>query len=431
MKNQIIKVKFESIEPEGKAVSHYNQRAVFCFGVLPNEVANIRIIKQKKNYYLCELVELLEKSEYRIKEKEDHYLSCSPWQIIKYDFQKELKKQNIIDVFYRFAKEKIILNDFFVDEKNIYSYRTKIEYSLYKDDDGFFFAFHKRGSARGLVKSSSGCVLSSEKANLAGKYILDELNKLNFERNVCKTLTLRESKSENKVIAILAVKKQNFPEINIDNNLLTGLIVGYSNPLSPTSQIHELLYTKGNTYLEEDISRYKIQYGYDCFFQNNIQLFEKCLDKIKEFIPKNIIITELYSGVGTIGIILSKDAKHIYAIESEKSSVEFANKNLEINNISNYTIYNNPAENDENLEKYIKESNVLILDPPRTGLHKNVVDTILKTDVEKIVYLSCNPITQARDFEMLKNKYKIIYCAGFDFYPNTPHVENLLILEKI
>ena len=428
-KNKIIEVEFTKIVPEGKSLGKWNGKVVFCYGILPNEVARVKILKEKKNYIEAELIEITESSPFRIREQEEHYLSCSPWQTFDYEFQIQLKKALLKEIYYQIARETIDI-DKFIPSPLIYGYRTKMEFSFSTDNKKIYLAFYKRGSKNEKYILEKGCILASEFMNKIALKILDYLNIEKYAINYLKGLTIRESKSFNERIAVLfLMNKEKIPKIALDKiENLSGLIFVYSDPKSPAFVVSEIIKKEGQDFLKEKIGELDIFYDFRCFFQNNIQLFNECLKDIKENINEVNKIIELYSGVGSIILNLNKFAKKIIGVEIEKNSVNYAKINAQINEIKNFDCLESPAE--KLSIEFLKDTDILVLDPPRSGLHKKVINIILDNLPNLIVYLSCNPITQARDFLFLKDKYKIKKIIGYDFYPNTPHMESLLILEK-
>lgn len=304
-----------------------------------------------------------------------------------------------------------------------------MEFSFW-NDNGLHLAFHKRGSPFVNDPLPSGCILGSKKVNEVGLAICKAVEQAGIEKKNLKTLTLRESKSSGDIIGLLLVTIE---QIDIPFSLkdipgLAGIVIAYSSPLSPASRIDTLLYQEGQDYLDETISGLTIRYPLDGFFQNNLELFEKALIDIKDVVKSCTTLVELYSGVGTIGLALHSQAKEIKGIEVVPSSVTFASENASRNNINNYSAEQMPAEKID--ASLLVNADVLILDPPRSGLHQDVVKYIIEALPKKVVYLSCNPSTQARDYTLLKDYYSPTLLNGYDFYPNTMHMESLLVLQK-
>jgi len=418
-------VEFEKIGHNGVSIGRYNGKVVFSYGILPGEKAKIKVTQEKKNLIKGEVLEILEKSKYRIQELEDHYLSCSPWQVFDYNYQIEIKKELLREIFRDFSKVDIEINDFFASP-NIFGYRTKIEYSFLEENNRYFFAFHKRENFREKVKLSEGCKLISEKANNASFLVLEEINKRRIKD--LKTLIIRKSRRYDDIYISLLTsnKNQNF---SFSNQELSGFSFVYSRKESPASTFDETIYEWGREYLREKILNLEIRYHYTSFFQNNIELFEKALEIMKENSDEFNKVVDLYAGVGVIGLSLKDHSKEIWSVEIDKIAGEYAKFNAELNSVKNFKVLTLASEK---LPKDIFQNvDLLILDPPRSGLHKKLINSILEVKPKNIFYLSCNPITQARDFNFLKNSYKIKKVYGFDFYPQTPHLESLLILNLI
>jgi 23S rRNA (uracil1939-C5)-methyltransferase len=418
-------VEFEKIGHNGVSIGRYNGKVVFAYGILPGEKAKIKVTQEKKNLIKGEGVEILERSKYRIQEVEDHYLSCSPWQVFDYNYQIEIKKELLREIFRDFSKVDIEINDFFASP-NVFGYRTKIEYSFLEENNRYYFAFHKRENFKEKVKLSEGCKLISEKANKVSFLVLEEINKRKIKD--LKTLIIRKSRRYDDVyIALLTSNKnQNF---SFSNQELIGFSFIYSKKESPASTFDEIIYKWGREYLKEKILNLEIRYHYTSFFQNNIELFEKSLEIMKENSNEFNKVVDLYAGVGVIGLSLKDYSKEIWSVEIDKTAIQYAKVNADLNNIKNFKALTLASEK---IPKDILENtDLLILDPPRTGLHKKLINLILEIKPKNIFYLSCNPITQARDFNFLKNDYKIEKFFGFDFYPQTPHLESLIVLKLI
>ena len=435
---------FTKIVGEGKALGRTKGKVVFSYGVLPGETAKVQVVREKRNFIDAKLIEIIKPSPERIEPLEDHFTSCSPWQIMNYDYQLKTKKNLIEDLLYQTTKETVKIENFYRAEK-IFGYRTKIEYSFTQNAEGKLrFAFHKRGCWGEKHILENGCALMSEETNKTALKILDILNSKNIALEDLKTLVFRESKHLNERIAVLYVKNkdinlgefQNYDGRRIkalcasDGQMdgLNGFIIAYSNPLSPMSVATEIIYQSGSDFITEELLGKKFSYGYDCFFQNNIDLFEKALEEIKKSAFKCSKIIDLYSGVGSIGLSLADMADKIYAVESVENAVKYARINAEQNNISNFEILCSMSEKAD--ADIFKGTDILLLDPPRAGIHKKVIKAIFEILPKRIIYLSCNPITLGRDAAFFLEKYDIIKTAGFDFYPNTPHTETLIVFER-
>jgi len=425
-------VTIEKIIPEGRSLGHIEGKSVLIWGGLPEEKVIVDVYKNKKSFSEARLIRVVEPSPIRIKERENHYLICSPWQVLPYNSQVAIKKSLLKQAFLDICDYNITdIN--FCESTTEYGYRTKLEFSFTVDKTGkIALAFHKRG-VNNEYEIIKGCLLGSDKMNLAARKITAELNKdSNINYKGLKSLVIRESKTNNQIIAILYYKFKEF-KFNIRlsdlGGIVDGLYIAYSSIKSPISVITELIYSEGINYLEEDILNLKIRYPFDGFFQNNIPLFEKTLTEIIASTPKCNRIVELYSGVGSIGLALCDKAKEVMGLEIVDSAVEYSEINKNVNKINNYKAI---ALADYKITlNILEEVDVLVLDPPRSGLHPKTTKLIIDTKPKKIIYLSCNPSTQARDYKILSQEYKIEKITGYDYYPNTFHMESLLVLVPI
>lgn len=422
-----IVLEFDKLVGEGKALGRAGGKVVFSYGVLPGEKAKIRVLKEKRNFIEGEAVEIISPSKERIEPREDHYLSCSPWQIIKYPYQAESKKKIAQDLYFQTVKETVPVDDFFCAQ-DIFGYRTKIEYSFTQTQEGLSFAFHKRGAYWQKLTLPEGCALISPKVNAAAIKILNRLRENKITCDKLKSLILRRAGNPEKVIACLFSKDKDLKFSAQGIEELSGFTVAWSNPLSPMSSADEILSKEGEDFLSEEICGMSFDYGFDCFFQNNIRLFETALREIKNYGKDFGNTLDLYCGAGVIGFSLKDRIKKLLSVEISPSCHKWAVINSQKNSLKNTETLLSAGEKLDS--SYFDKTETIILDPPRAGLHKNVVKNIMTFLPQRIIYLSCNPITQGRDALFFLEKYKISKSACFDFYPNTPHLESLLIFEK-
>ncbi len=211
-------------------------------------------------------------------------------------------------------------------------------------------------------------------------------------------------------------------DFDFDGLGIKSLEIIYSNPKSPASVITKRLASFGASNLTDTILDRDFSYATESFFQINLPVYELALAEIKKHIPINQSIVDLYSGVGTIGLTVSDQ---VTLVEINESAVAEMTKNIAKLGLKSEAVLS-PAEQ---AVEYIVKDKILVVDPPRAGLHHKVVTKILEVLPSKIIYLSCNPITQARDVKQLLVSYKITQVTGYNFFPHTPHIENLVILE--
>ncbi|MGC9070119.1 MAG: class I SAM-dependent RNA methyltransferase [Elusimicrobiales bacterium] len=426
--DDILEVEFDKMVYEGKALGRKDGKVVFAYGVLPGEKARIKKTIEKKDYIEGEVIEVISKSPYRIEPCEGHFLSCSPWQIIDYEKQVEYKKRIIIDGLYQSMKEVVNFTDFYKAEK-IWAYRTKMEYSFSHINGTISLAFHKRGDYSIKLPLNNGCILINEKANSVALDVVKQLNDSGKDLSPLKALIIRYSFYDDSVISALFVKDSSFSNnIRLSLPFHKGHINVYSRPQSPVSSVDGIIYSDGCDVLKEKILNKLFLYRFDCFFQNNLALFSKVIEIIKDEASKFNKVVDLYSGVGVIGISVAEDVNNVFLVEASQASFKFLQMNADSNCVDkNITAFCMPSEN---IDVDMIENACVILDPPRAGLHKHLIKKIMTALPYKIIYLSCNPITQGRDLVYLLERYRLVNFYGFDFYPNTPHAESLAILDR-
>ena len=425
--NKTFSAKVERMGHDGSALALHEGNLVHIHGMLPDEEGIVDATRKNKTY-LGVLRELTKASPSRKTPEELHYLSCSPWQVMEYPLQVELKHAVISELFGYYTDAP---KAGFTPAAHFYGYRTKVEFS-FCDRDGdleipLSLAFHERGGGVRRLPLTEGCALVSDAMNRVALTITDKLRAQGYTARDLKTLVVRESKSEGQLLAMLYAKKETIAEFKVDDIIgLAGFFVFHSTEKSPASVVTRALWNSGDTHLSEVMHGVSVRYSWDSFFQNNIPVFLEAVEMMKRYLPTDTSVLELYAGAGTIGLLLAGKVNHVHGIESIESAVESANMNATINAIINYTAECLPAENiDADL---LAAYDALVLDPPRAGLHPKLIKDILLKKPKQILYLSCNPETQARDYSELKDAYKIDAIQGFDFYPQTPHLESLLIL---
>lgn len=392
-------------------------RKVFVWGALPGEKAQIRIIKKKRSYAEAIAEKITTPSSVRIEPRESNYLATSPWQIIDFTAENDYKKRIVEELF---TQAHIELPEFEMTHTDQeWNYRNKMEYSFWGDDDGLHLALHNRGShQKTIVKGSD---LALEALDRGANALLEVLQGLSLRAGDLKTVIVRCSQSGS-VVASLFVKSEEFPEIDLPDGL-QGLRIYFSNPKSPASVPTKLLSELGDVQLKDTLLGKEFTYDVDSFFQVNIPIFEKALFRIREYGSTDELV-DMYAGVGSIG--LSVAAKSVELIELDPATAAMAQVNADNDNVDTVVI---EAASEKALD-YIVSDRTIIFDPPRAGLHDSVVMKTLEMMPPKVIYLSCNPATQARDLEKLKEGYKITYFEGFNFFPHTPHIETLAVLER-
>ena len=392
-----------------------NGKKVFAWNALPGEIVKVRIIKNKKDYMEAIAEQIIKPSTERVAPREANYLSTSPWQIINFDSENRYKKQIIEDIF---AKEQVSLpNFYFLHNNNQYHYRNKMEYSFWGDESGLHLALHHRGSKGKQIVA--GSQLAMPAIDEAANKILAELQKADIRAGELKTVIVR-CNQDGDVVASLFVKNENFVKLSLPDGI-KALTIHFSNPKSPASIITKELYMLGQNKLSDMLLGRSFEYNSDSFFQVNIPIFEEALNDIKGLVDREDVV-DMYGGVGSIGLSV---ADKPLIIELDEITAKMAKKNAQ--NSGAKVIC---AASEKALE-YINKDKVLIVDPPRAGLHKALIQKIIEVKPPKMLYLSCNPVSQARDVKLLSDQYKISFMKGYNFFPRTPHIETLIELKLV
>lgn len=422
-------VEIKDFALNGEGVGRYANRSVFVFGALPGETVLAQPLKKRRNEIRAELKMVLKASEARREAAEDHFTACSPWQIMPEETQLKYKQELAERAFRQSAGKLPQKHPGIVASERAWHYRNKMEFSFAEKDSGSLsLALHKRGRRREHWPLES-CAIAHERINACAGSIIRILRERGIKREQLKYLLLRYSYFEDKCLAALFVADENFPVGGADIPALAGWQIIYSDPRNPATAITRVLYKEGRDHLIEDISGLKLKFYFDSFFQTNPPAFVDLLCYIKNNIVPGGALFDLYSGVGTIGFSLAKDFERLTSLEFDARAAEAARFNLDTNKIAKATVVSGAAEKAD-LSALLSGTGTLIVDPPRAGLHPKVIKAIIKAAPEQFIYVSCNPQTQARDFALLKEKYRARQWRLFDFYPQTPHSESVIIMER-
>jgi 23S rRNA (uracil1939-C5)-methyltransferase len=389
-------------------------RKVFAWNALPGETVLVRLVKKRRDYAEGIAEEVLESSAERIEPRDEAYLSTSPWQIMTFEAENSYKQQILEEAFDR--EDVKLPKVTFKAPKSEWHYRNKMEYSFWADEDGLHLAlFHRASHGKRIISGSS--IARPEIDEIANK-VCSVLNQNGIRGSQLKTVIVRCNQN-GEIVAALFVKDQDFPDLTELDGLAKGLVVYYSNPKSPASIISKQLHKYGDITLTDTIAGKPITYDVNSFFQVNLLIFSEALAGITKVVAKQKNIIDMYAGVGTIGLSVGATT----LVDIDEHNIAMAKQNAANQKV---TVLRTSTEN---ALDHITPGCALIVDPPRAGLHKSVVDRILEVKPKTIAYLSCNPSTQARDLAALKGIYKIKSLTGYNFFPRTPHIESLAVLE--
>ncbi len=419
------KVLIEKLVFGGQALGRVDGRVAFAWNALPGETVELSITKKKKDFLEGIAESVSNPSPHRIAAREDHYLSCSPWQIMDWETEEHWKTAIAQETYERLGG--ISLPDLSIVgyELSQYSYRNKMEYALAEKQDGTAtLASFERSTHR--IRAITPCLLPYEAINEAAEKVLRWMDAEKLPARIFKSIIIRANRSGEAIAVLFSldpIKPKKAPPL--DKNLI-GIQMYLSNPKSPASTADELLFTAGKNELTENISNKTFHYGALSFFQVNLPLYEQVLSDIQKYIPNDRPILDFYGGTGSIGLSIDSTLP-LTIVDSNEESIEYAKKNIIALGRKDAQAICSPAEK---VVEHINNASTLVLDPPRAGMHPKVVKKILAELPPTIIYLSCNISTQARDLAELKNHYEISFAKLYNFFPRTPHIEGLIVLKK-
>lgn len=421
----IVETTLDRIVGGGQALGlHPDGRKLFVWGGLPGETVQVQITKKRSKLAEGKVVEVLTPSKERIEPVDPtSYLSTSPWQIMDLASETHYKAALIEEAF---ELHDIVLPNAIevkTDGQRM-AYRNKVEFSFYWDTDKSLLdlAFFVRAS-KGKVPVD-GTSLAREEINVLARAIRDLLRSKPIEGRSLKTLLIRSNQAGDCTWQLYI--KDMLPDLISEQEAARLPAIGgeviYSDPKSPASRVTKRLKSFGTTTLTDAILDTEFSYATEGFFQVNIPMYETALKDMKQWLPAGTVV-DMYSGVGTIGLTIG--GPDVTLVEMDLAAVSEMRKNIERLSSSATAVH---AASEAALDHIIEDACV-ILDPPRAGLHPDVVERLLAVAPERILYLSCNPVTQARDVALLAEKYGIRAHTGYNFFPATPHIEHLVVLE--
>lgn len=450
---------------EGKALARVNELVVFVPFAVPGDVVDLQVRRKKHSYCEAEIIRFIKYSERRVKPFCQHFGICGgcKWQNIPYDEQLRMKQKQVYDQLIRIGKVNLPEFNQILGSVKTQGYRNKLEFGcsnrrwLTQDEIASGSDFTQMNAVGFHITGAFDKILPIEKC-----WLMDDLqNKIRnairdyaYEHDIVfydirrqcgllRDIMVRNSdtgewmvliqfhyeKDEDEVIAknLLQHIADGFPEI-------TSLLYVNNQKGNDTFNDLNIEVFKGNDYIYETMDGLTFKVGAKSFYQTNTKQAYHLYSVVRDFanLTGNELVYDLYTGTGTIANFVSRYAKRVIGIEYVPEAIEDAKINSEINNISN-TLFFAGDMKDILTESFISENgtpDIIITDPPRAGMHPDVVQTIIKTAPKRIVYVSCNPATQARDLSLLDNLYEVVAVQPVDMFPHTPHVENVVLLNR-
>lgn len=456
------KVKITDIGAEGKAIARHNGMVLFTTHVIPGDIVDLQVIKRRTKYQECKVVKIHENSLDRIPAFCEHFEVCGgcKWQYLPYEKQLYYKQKQVVDQLTRIGRIELPEISPIIGCTTPTFYRNKLEFTFSDNrwlteeeiksgeqfDNMSVLGFHIPGRFDKVLDIRK-CWLqpdpSNDIRNAVKQYALSNnmpffnlKNRSGFLRNLIIRTTLT---GEVMVIVSFFHENKKYRESLLDFVYdkfpgITSLLYVINEKGNDTITDQEINVYKGRGYIIEEMEDLKFRIGPKSFFQtNSLQAFQ-LYKVVREFasLKGNEVVYDLYTGTGTIANFIASYAQKVIGIEYVPEAIDDANINSDINDIKN-TLFFAGDMKDILSESFIKENghpNVIITDPPRAGMSEEVIKTIISASPERIVYVSCNPATQARDLNLLNDSYKVTKIQPVDMFPHTHHVENVVLLEQ-
>lgn len=394
-----MQVKIEKLDNFGRGITYLNDKICFVENAYPEEIVEIEILKENKKIIEAKTTSLIKKSESRVESLCPYSKTCGGCNFsnLKYEEELKYKTEKVKDLISKFTGiNNIVEPTTYINE---YNYRNKI-------------VLHGKDNKLGLYEESTNDVVEIDKCLLVNNKINEIINILKEENIAVEEALIKTSNDEKQVLVSI---KGNIKDISRLKEVCNVLI------------INDKLETKDLSIIT-NIGKYKFYESVNSFFQINKDLTEKLYDealKVVEQVKPNKLL-DLYCGTGTIGIYVSEFSNEIIGIDYNESNIKDANKNKELNNLNNISFICDKVENQ--IDNF-KDIDMIIVDPPRKGLDQKTKEYLNIIKAKHLVYISCDPVTFARDLNDLKDNYDIEYIKPFNMFPKTYHVENVAYLK--
>lgn len=455
-------VTITDIAAEGKAITRINDLIVFVPFVVPGDVVDLQVTRKKSNFMEARVIKFHSYSEERCEAVCEHFGICGgcKWQILPYQEQIRYKQKQVVDNLTRIGKIELPEISPIIGSEKTEFYRNKLEFTFSNkrwrtneeiSEEKVFetmnaVGFHIPGQFDKVLDIEK-CWLQTEDSNEirneVRRYALE--NELSFfnlrsQEGFLRTLMIRTTSTGELMVIMIFFYEDKEAQDKLLQHIadqfpqITSLLYIINSKANDTITDQEVNVFKGNECIYEEMEDLKFKIGPKSFYQTNSEQAYKLYKVARDLaqLTGNELVYDLYTGTGTIANFVAHQAKQVIGIEYVPEAIEDAVVNSRLNNIKNTLFYAGDMKNILNaafIEKHGRPD-VIITDPPRAGMHDDVIDAILFAEPKRIVYVSCNPATQARDLNLLDSKYKVKVVQPVDMFPHTHHVENVVLLEK-
>jgi 23S rRNA (uracil1939-C5)-methyltransferase len=455
-----INLTIEKIAAEGKGIAKQDGFVYFVEKAIPGDIINAKIKNKKKDYAIAKIDTIIKASEDRINPFCEHFGICGGcyWQSVQYSKQLEFKQQITTEVLERIGKVFIENILPIIGASKTTQYRNKMEYTFSdrawltdeqinsaEEFDRRALGFHVAGSFASVLHINA-CFLQDDRADDIRNFIYQFAIENNYSfynlktnKGFLRNLIIRNTTLDEWMLTVCFAENQ--PEnilklmqsIQAQFKKISSLNYIINTKNNDTIYDQEVINFSGASYIIETLDLVKYKISTKSFFQTNSLQAKVLYDVVLNFaqIKDTDIVYDLYCGTGSIALYLARKCKHVVGIEQIEDAILDAKENAMLNQIENTTFYVGTVEKILDIAFIEKnpKADIVILDPPRAGLHEKVVETLLIALPKKIVYVSCNPATQARDIQMFGTRYKITHSQAVDMFPHTYHIENVILLE--
>lgn len=446
-KNKEYKVEIIDNGFEGEGIAKINDFTIFIPGTIKGEIVRILIVKVLSSYAYGKALEIIEKSEDRQEADCDTYKRCGGCDLrhIKYNKTLEMKQNMVQSLVNKTLKNNIVVKNTIGMEKPYY-YRNKLIYPVGTDENGKIYAGIYANRTHTIIKPKE-CLIQDKESQEIVRTIEKILNKYNItaydektKQGLIRNILIKKGFKTNDILVVFILNKEVLPH---EKEIVEELKNEYKNIVSIVKNINSKntnvvlgdrnINIFGNGFLYDYLEDFKFKISPNSFYQVNPVQAEVLYNiGVKEAgISNKDTVFDLYCGIGTISLFMSKYAKKVYGVEIVKQAIEDAKINAKLNNIENVEFFSGDCE--KVVDDLINVKNIIpdivMVDPPRKGLDNNTVNNLLKIESKKIVYISCNPATMVRDLEKLEGKYEIKFIQPVDMFPFTKHVECVSVLQ--
>ena len=454
-------VTITDVAAEGKAIAKVDDMVIFTQYAVPGDVVDLQIFKKKKNYMEGRVIKFHSYSEKRCEAACEHYGTCGgcKWQILPYEEQIRYKQKQVVDNLTRLGHIELPEITPILGSEKTYYYRNKLEYTFsnrkwltmedmqkeHKPEELNGVGFHIPGMFDKVLDINK-CWLQDDISN----QIRNEIRRYAQEKGLTffdlrnqegflRTLMIRTTSTGELMVVVVFFHEDEAERVALLQHLadmfpqITALLYVINSKCNDTITDQEIHCFKGEEAIYEEMEGLRFKIGPKSFYQTNSEQAYELYKVARNFaeLTGEELVYDLYTGTGTIANFVSRKARQVIGIEYVPEAIEDAKVNSALNGIDN-TLFFAGDMKDILTDKFIKEygrPDVIITDPPRAGMHEDVVNVILNAEPKRIVYVSCNPATQARDLQMLDVKYKVTAVQPVDMFPHTHHVENVVRLE--